>query len=205
MVCGSPLAAGFFFGQDGGFVHQPAVRTRRAVLVALFAALTAVGAFVRVPVPGVPFTLQVPAVLLAGVALGPWLGAASQLAYIGVGLIGLPVFATGGGPGYVLTPTFGFLVGFVVAAPVVGLIAGDPARGGTPRVALALVSGIIAIYLVGVPWFAWHLALYQQKPVPLALIGKFAAVYLPLDLIKAALLLPVLRVIRARGGLLPNR
>lgn len=205
MVRGSPLAAGFFFGLDGGLVHQPAVRTRRAVLVALFAALTAVGAFVRVPLPGVPFTLQVPAVLLAGVALGPWLGAASQLAYLGVGLIGLPVFATGGGPGYVLTPTFGFLVGFVVAAPVVGLVAGDPARAGTPRIALALACGILAIYLVGVPWFAWNLALYQHKPVPAALVGKFAAVYLPLDLIKAALLLPVLRIIRARGGLLPGR
>jgi biotin transport system substrate-specific component len=186
-------------------MQQSAVRTRRAALVALFAALTAVGAFVRVPVPGVPFTLQVPAVLLAGVALGPWLGAASQMAYIAVGLAGLPVFATGGGPGYVLTPTFGFLVGFVVAAPVVGLVAGDPARSGTPRVALGLVLGIIAIYLVGVPWFAMNLALYQNKRVPVAIIGKFATVYLPLDLIKAALLLPVLRFIKARGGLVPGR
>jgi biotin transport system substrate-specific component len=186
-------------------VRQSAVRTRRAVLVALFAALTAVGAFVRVPLPGVPFTLQVPAVLLAGVALGPWLGAASQMAYIAVGLIGLPVFATGGGPGYILTPTFGFLVGFVVAAPVVGLVAGDPARSGTPRVALALTLGILAIYCVGVPWFSLNLAIYQNKPVPAAVIWKFAAVYLPLDLLKAALLLPLLRVIRARGGLLPGR
>lgn len=186
-------------------MHQSTVRTRRAVLVALFAVLTAVGAFVRVPLPGIPFTLQVPAVLLAGVALGPWLGAASQLAYLAVGLVGLPVFATGGGPGYVLTPTFGFLVGFVVAAPVVGLVAGDPSRSSTPRVALALALGILAIYCVGVPWFAWNLAFYQNKPVPTALIWKFAAVYLPLDLLKAALLLPVIRVIRARGGLFPDR
>jgi len=186
-------------------VHQPAVRTRRAVLVALFAALTAVGAFVRVPLPGIPFTLQVPVVLLAGVALGPWLGAASQMAYIAVGLFGLPIFATGGGPGYVLTPTFGFLVGFVAAAPIVGLVVGDPARSGTPRVALALTLGILAIYLVGVPWFGWNLAFYQNRSVPTAVIWKFAAVYLPLDLLKAALLLPLLRVIRARGGLVPGR
>jgi biotin transport system substrate-specific component len=184
---------------------ESAVRTRRAVLVALFGIFTAVGAFVRVPLPGVPFTLQVPAVLLAGVALGPWLGAASQLAYIAVGLLGLPVFATGGGPGYVLTPTFGFLVGFVAAALVVGLVAGDPARSGLPRVAVALVLGIVAIYLVGVPWLGWNLAVYQRKPLPAALLWKFAVVYLPLDLLKAALLLPVIRVIRARGGLLPPR
>lgn len=186
-------------------MHHPAVRTRRAVLVALFAALTAVGAIVRVPFPGVPFTLQVPVVLLAGIALGPWLGAASQLAYLALGLAGLPVFATGGGPGYVLTPTFGFLVGFVAAAPIVGLLAGDPTHSGSLRTAVALVLGILAIYAVGVPWFALNLAIYQKRPVPASVIAKFAAVYLPLDLLKAALLLPVLRIIRARGGLVPDR
>ena len=186
-------------------MSQARVQTRRAVLVALFAVLTAVGAFVRVPLPGVPFTLQVPAVLLAGIALGPWLGAASQLAYLAVGLLGLPVFAGGGGPGYVLTPTFGFLAGFVLAAPVAGLVAGDLGRSGTLRVALALLLGIVAIYLVGVPWFGWNLAVYQRKTVPAALLWKFAAVYFPLDLVKAALLLPVVRALRARGGLLPPR
>jgi biotin transport system substrate-specific component len=186
-------------------MHQQGQRTRDAVLVALFASITAVGAFVRVPLPGVPFTLQVPAVLLAGVALGPWRGAASQVAYIAVGLLGLPVFASGGGPGYLLTPTFGFLVGFIGAAVVTGLVAGDPRSSGTVRMALALALGIVAIYLVGVPWFGWNLAVYQRKAVPTALLWKFAAVYLPLDLLKAALLLPVIRVIRARGGLLPGR
>jgi biotin transport system substrate-specific component len=182
-----------------------ATRVHKAVLVALFAVLTAVGAFVRVPLPGVPFTLQVPAALLAGVALGPWLGAASQLAYLAVGLLGLPVFASGAGPGYLLTPTFGFLVGFVAAALVVGLAAGDPARSGTPRLAAALLLGIAAIYLVGVPWFSWNLAVYQKKAVPTAVLWKFASVYLPLDVLKAALLLPVIRVIRRRGGLLAAR
>jgi biotin transport system substrate-specific component len=172
--------------------------------VALFAALTAVGAFVRVPLPLVPFTLQVPAVLLSGIVLGPWLGAASQMAYLMSGLLGLPVFAAGGGPGYVLAPTFGFLVGFVVAAPVVGLAAGDPARSGTPRIALALALGILAIYLVGVPWLGWHFVFYQHKPAPTPLLWKFAAVFLPLDLLKAALLLPLIRMIRRRGGLLPG-
>jgi biotin transport system substrate-specific component len=160
---------------------------------------------VRLPVPGVPFTLQVPAVLLAGLALGPWLGAASQAAYIAVGLLGLPVFATGGGPGYLLAPTFGFLVGFVLAALVVGLVAGDAAHSGSLRIALALGLGILAIYLVGVPWFGWNVAVYQKKTVPTATLWKFAAVYLPLDLVKAALLWPVVRAIRRRGGLLPGR
>jgi biotin transport system substrate-specific component len=175
----------------------------KAVLVALFAVLTAVGAFVRVPLP-VPFTLQVPAALLAGVALGPWLGAASQLAYLAVGLLGLPVFAGGGGPGYVLSPTFGFLGGFVAGACVAGLACGDPSRSGWPRVVLGLALGTVAIYAVGVPWFGLNLAWYQHRSVPAATLAKFAAVYFPLDLLKAALLLPVVRALRARGGLLPR-
>jgi len=181
--------------------QQAAVR--RAVLVALFAVLTAVGAFVRVPLP-VPFTLQVPAALLAGVALGPWLGAASQLAYLAVGLLGLPVFAGGGGPGYVLSPTFGFLAGFVAGAWASGLVCGDPARSGWARMTLGLALGIVAIYLIGVPWFGLNLSWYQHKPLPAATLWKFAAVYFPLDLLKAALLLPVIRALRVRGGLLPR-
>lgn len=183
----------------------PASRTRSAVLVALFAVLTALGAFIRIPLPtGVPFTLQIPAVLMAGIALGPLRGAASQLAYLAAGLLGLPVFAAGGGPAYALTPTFGFLVGFIAGAAVAGLVAGDAARCGTVRAAAALAAGIAVIYLVGVPWLGWNLTRVQRVPLPPGLVRAFATVYLPLDLLKAALLLPVLRAIRARGGLLPG-
>lgn len=180
---------------------SPADRTRSLVLIALFSALTAIGAFVRVPLPTpVPFTLQVPAVLLAGLLLGPGRGAASQLAYLAAGLVGLPVFAEGGGPAYFMKPTFGFLVGFVAGAAVTGVVAGDPARCGTKRAALALACGIAAIYLVGVPWLGWNLAYVQQRPAAAAL-AKMAYVFFPLDLLKVALLIPVARAVRARGGL----
>jgi biotin transport system substrate-specific component len=140
--------------------------------------------------------------VLPGVALGP--GSGQPAVGVRRGLLGLLVFASGAAR-YVLTPTFGFLVGFVAAALVVGLVAGDPTRSGTPRVALGLVLGILTIYLVGVPWFGWNLAVYQRKDVPTAVLWKFAAVYLPLDVLKAALVLPVIRVIRSRGGLLAAR
>jgi predicted membrane protein len=77
-------------------------RTYKMILVALFAALIAVGAFIRVPVPLVPFTMQTFFVVLAGMLLGKKLGAASALVYLAVGLIGIPVFTQGGGIGYVL-------------------------------------------------------------------------------------------------------
>jgi biotin transporter BioY len=84
----------------------------------------------------------------------------------------------------------------------VGLGVGNAATCGTPRLIAALLLGIAAIYLVGVPWFSWNLAVYQKKTVPAAVLWKFALLYLPLDLLKAALLLPVAQVIRRRGGLL---
>ena len=95
---------------------NPAVKSRtyKMILVALFAALIAVGAFIRVPVPLVPFTMQTFFVILAGMLLSKKLGAASALVYLAVGLIGIPVFTQGGGIGYVLKPSFGYLIGFIV-------------------------------------------------------------------------------------------
>ena len=68
------------------------ITTRNMVLCALFAALIAIGAFIRIPVPYVPITFQGFFVLLAGFLLGPKYGAASMLIYIAVGLVGIPVF-----------------------------------------------------------------------------------------------------------------
>src|SRR5262245_52763921 len=91
----------------------------RSVLVIGFALLTWAGAKVAVPLPftPVPGTLQTLAVLLAGAMLGARAGAASQMAYLVMGLAGLPVFALpGAGPAYFLGPTGGYLVGFILAA-----------------------------------------------------------------------------------------
>lgn len=91
-------------------------------MIAMFAALTAIGAFIKIPLPVVPFTLQIIFVFLAGSLLGSRNGFQSQLVYIGVGLVGLPVFTQGGGITYVLQPTFGYLIGFALAAFIIGFI-----------------------------------------------------------------------------------
>lgn len=103
--------------------------TKNLVRMALLAALIAVGAFIRIPVPVCPFTLQFLFTMLAGLLLGSKYGALSVLVYLCVGLLGLPVFADGGGIGYVFQPTFGYLIGFCIASYVTGAIAtGRPSR-----------------------------------------------------------------------------
>ena len=77
-------------------------KLRNHILCAIFTALIAIGAFIRIPVPVVPFTLQFLFTTLAGVLLGSRLGATSVVLYIALGLLGVPVFAEGGGPGYMV-------------------------------------------------------------------------------------------------------
>lgn len=176
-------------------------RTYRMILCALFAALIAVGAFLRIPVPLVPFTLQTFFVGLAGMLLGKKLGAFSALVYMAIGLVGLPVFAAGGGVGYVLKPTFGYIVGFVLGAYVTGSIAQKAPEPSLKRLTLAALAGLGVIYTVGTAYFYFMSNFYLGSPVGLwtALLYCFI-VFIPGDgamSIIAALvakrLIPVLR------------
>ena len=119
-------------------------KTKDLILCALFAALTAVGAFIKIPVPVVPFTLQLLFTMLAGLLLGGRRGAAAVTAYILMGLLGFPVFAEGGGLGYILKPSFGYLIGFAAAAYLTGCIANkvpEPAHRPVAAVPVLLSSG----------------------------------------------------------------
>ena len=130
-------------------------RTPGVILGVLgFAALTAVGARLSVPLPGivVPMTLQPVAVLLAGAILGSRAGAASQVAYLAAGAMGLPVFAAGGGAAYLLGPTGGYLLAFPVAAAIAGLA--KQGRGSWFREALWLAAALAMIHIGGLAWLA---------------------------------------------------
>ena len=88
-------------------------RTKQLILCAMFVALIAIGAFITIPIPIIPLTLQDLFVMLAGILLGPKWGALASLIYVFMGLAGLPVFTQGGGLAYVLKPSFGFLIGLL--------------------------------------------------------------------------------------------
>lgn len=123
---------------------------RRALGVVGFALLTALSAKVALPLPGtpIPFTFQPMVVLMAGAVLGWRMGMLSQVLYLGAGLVGLPVFAAGGGALYLLGPTGGYLMAYPAAAAVAGLAA-HGARG-----VLALLAALAVIYAGGVSWLA---------------------------------------------------
>lgn len=96
-------------------------KTKDLTAMALCTALLAIGAFLRIPSPVAGyFTLQLPFVIFVSVILGPRRAFFSVAAYVCGGLLGIPWFAGGGGIGYVLKPTFGFLLAFVLATFIAG-------------------------------------------------------------------------------------
>ncbi|MFC2046091.1 biotin transporter BioY [Chloroflexota bacterium] len=130
---------------------------REVLVIALFAALTALGAQVaiRLPFSPVPVTLQVLVVAGSGLALGARRGLMSQLAYLTAGALGLPVFAGGtGGLAVILGPTGGYLMAFPVAALAAGQLSETLERNGWVAATVASLVALAIIYGGGVLWLA---------------------------------------------------
>ncbi|MFQ9695527.1 MAG: biotin transporter BioY [Zhenhengia sp.] len=140
-------------------------RTRAITLCGLFAALTAIGAFIKIPLPPplVPFTLQFLFCALAGVLLGSKMGALSQLIYVLVGLVGIPVFTEGGGLHYVVKPTFGYLIGFVLGAYVIGLCVEKVKEINFKHLFIASLIGLVVVYVLGVVYMCSSIILHRYK------------------------------------------
>ena len=119
----------------------------------MFVALVAAGAFIRIPVGTDVYTLQFLFTLLAGLLLGARLGAAAVATYVLLGLVGVPVFASGGGPGYVLQPTFGYLVGFLVQAWYCGAAARHLSERSFGRLLAVNGVGMAIVYVIGISYF----------------------------------------------------
>jgi biotin transport system substrate-specific component len=166
------------------------MKTKTLLLTALFAALTAVGAFLKIPLPVAPITLQFLFTVLAGILLGPKYGALSQLVYVALGLFGLPIFTQGGGISYVLIPTFGFLLALIPCAWIVGILSGGCVKGA--RIWLACLAGTAVLYLIGLPYLYLILNVYLGKGMGIwAVIKSGMLIFLPGDALKitAAVLL----------------
>lgn len=132
-------------------------RTQDVIYCGLFAALMTVGALIKIVLPigvfEVTVSLQVFFALLAGFLLGARNGFLSIVAYLIIGLIGVPVFAHGGGLGYLIKPTFGFLIGFAFAALFAGLLTNREKKPRFSRLVVAALVGEMAYYACGLIYY----------------------------------------------------
>lgn len=166
---------------------------RAALLVALGVAAITLAAKIRVPMWPVPVTMQTFAVLTVGAVCGFRLGGLTLLAYLALGALGLSVF-TGEGTGlaYLAGPTGGYLMGFLVAAALVGWLAERGWSRSVSGMVGALALGNVVIYAFGLPWMAYLFA--AERGWDFVLQWGLTN-FLPGDLLKlalAAVLLPAL-------------
>lgn len=155
---------------------------RKMAMASLFAALIAVGAFVRIPVvvSPVPITLQVLFIFLAGAMLGSRWGLMSVLVYLLLGIVGLPVFSGGSsGIGVLLGSTGGYLIGFAIASFVIGLLSEKWGNSSIVLNAVFMSAGLIVIYVLGTGYLM-HVAKISAESA--ILLG--AIPYLPGDMLK---------------------
>jgi len=103
-------------------------------------------------------------VYLSGLVLGSRAGALSQAIYLLLGLLGLPVFASGGGPAYIVSPTFGYLVAFIPASFIVGMLVRR--LRGRLRI-LSIVAGMLVVYSIGVGYLYFSMNVLLDKPMML--------------------------------------
>ena len=165
--------------------HTPELRMM--VFASLFAALTAAGAYIQIPIPfsPVPFTLQIVFVLLAGSMLKSKWGSLSMIVYTLLGVAGLPVFSGGSsGIGVILGPTGGYIIGFILAAYVIGKLSEKTEKSTKSRFfinALNMSAGILVIYACGV----FQLMLVAEMGLKTALaLGVLP--FLPGEILKTA-------------------
>lgn len=148
------------------------MNTRKTLIIALFTGLIIVGAFIRVPLPPVPITLQTLFVLFAALVGGLQVGLSSFFIYLLLGSIGLPIFSNGGGMAAIIGPTGGFLFGMLLATIIAGLFS-DKAKEKENKIPLFIIGGILAsisIYLIGIPWLKISTSMEWQRTIQVGLI-----------------------------------
>lgn len=177
-------------------------KTRMMVWAAMFAALAVVAAMVARFGPEllVPFSLLPFVSLLAGAVLGPRWGMMALLVYVLLGLVGVPVFAKApyGGPTYFLQPTFGFIIGFVIAPIFVGWFIKKPDTGLGMYIVAALI-GVAVIYIVGLPYLYGMVNFVIGKDMGFDTVLNVAfKPFIWFDIIKALVAAFLAKVIRER-------
>lgn len=176
--------------------------TTRMTTAALMTALTAVSAYLVIPIGLVPVTMQSGIALSAGALLGSRWGALSQTVYLIMGLIGVPVFAGGrSGPGAVLSPTFGYLIGFIAAAFVTGWYLERRAHKTLRHIVTAMLAGLVVLDLFGLTYLYFYLSVIIGQTAPVQTVLSAGLFFLPIDAVKIALAAVMVLALRKRLAL----
>ncbi len=174
---------------------------RMAVFASLFTALIIVGAYISFDIGGAPFVLSNLFILMAGTLLGIKWGVISVSLYVLLGAAGLPVFSRGGaGISHILGPTGGFIIGFLIAVIVTAIICSKNNKTGKSKSKVftmildftAMLSGLIVMYLIGLPWFGF------TKGMGISQVLGIFGIFIVFDIIKiviALFIIPFLRPI----------
>ena len=158
---------------------------------ALMATLTAVGAYIAIPIGPVPIVLQNLFIMLAGLLLGGRWALISVGVYLLAGVVGLPVFAGGtGGIGKLVGPTGGYLLGFAAAAYWIGTISEKGNRSVLIDI-FAMVSGTLIIYIFGVSWLKIVTGMSFSKAITVGMLP-----FLIGDALKIAAAVPIAKALR---------
>lgn len=154
----------------------------------VFTALTAVGAFISIPIGPVPITLQSFFVILSGIILGSKKAMFSQITYLLLGLIGFPIFAGfSGGLQSIFNPSFGFILGYVGAACVVGKLT-ENKSATLKNLWTAVLTGTIIIYAFGLPYMYYILNIILRNNLSIFKVLQLGMLtFIPGDLIKAVI------------------
>lgn len=155
--------------------------------IGIFTALTAVGAFISIPIGPVPITLQSFFVLMSGIILDSKKAMFSQITYLLLGLIGFPIFAGfSGGIQYIFKPSFGFIVGYVAAAYIVGKLTEETFN--YRNLSIAVMAGSIVIYALGLPYMYYILNIMLNNNFSLFKILQIGMLsFIPGDTLKAVI------------------
>lgn len=146
------------------------MNTRKTLLIALFTGLIIVGTFIRIPLPPVPISLQTFFVILSGLLGGMTFGVLSTFLYLLLGLIGLPVFTSGGGLSALIGPTGGYLIGMLFSAAIAGFFS-DRVKtedNKVKHIIFCAIGGLLATlftYLFGVIWLKASLNMDWAKAI----------------------------------------
>lgn len=154
------------------------------VSVLFFSVLTGISAGFKIEIGAVPITMQTLIVLLSGAFLGSKKGSISQLTYLTAGITGIPWFSRGGGLLYILSPTFGYLVGFVPASYMVGILIKK--NQNSFNIIKSFIAGNFFIYSFGILWLLRIFSLSKSLAIGLYpfILGDVLKMFLAIIILK---------------------